>query len=148
MRWMPLTKGILGTIKEGVILFLSECDLDVERKSNCHIRVDIIPYFCLRKAYTARKPFEMTAGSWGVVWPTIIWWLNLWFHHKDYYSKVAEMIYNSITDVSFIVFALKFGVKWSKLGEKHHKKSTMRALLLFIMFVWKVENVEQKILCR
>ncbi len=30
-RWMPLTKGRLGTIKEGVILFLSECDLDVER---------------------------------------------------------------------------------------------------------------------
>ncbi len=28
---MPLTKGRLGTIKEGVILFLSECDLDVER---------------------------------------------------------------------------------------------------------------------
>ncbi len=30
-RWMPLTKGRLGTIKEGVILFLSECELDVER---------------------------------------------------------------------------------------------------------------------
>ncbi len=28
---MPLTKGRLGTIKEGVILFLSECDLNVER---------------------------------------------------------------------------------------------------------------------
>ncbi len=28
---MPLTKGRLRTIKEGVILFLSECDLDVER---------------------------------------------------------------------------------------------------------------------
>ncbi len=28
---MPLTKGRLGTIKEGVIHFLSECDLDVER---------------------------------------------------------------------------------------------------------------------
>ncbi len=26
-----MTKGRLGTIKEGVILFLSECDLDVER---------------------------------------------------------------------------------------------------------------------
>ncbi len=31
MRWMLLTKGRLGTIKEGVILFLSECDLDVEK---------------------------------------------------------------------------------------------------------------------
>ncbi len=29
--WMPLTKGILGTIKEGVILFLCECDLDIEK---------------------------------------------------------------------------------------------------------------------
>ncbi len=28
---MPLTKGRLGTIKEGVILFLSECDFDIER---------------------------------------------------------------------------------------------------------------------
>ncbi len=28
---MPLTKGRLGTIKEGVIRFLSECDLDIER---------------------------------------------------------------------------------------------------------------------
>ncbi len=28
---MPLTKGRLGTIKEGVILFLSDCDLDVGR---------------------------------------------------------------------------------------------------------------------
>ncbi len=28
---MTLTKGRLGTIKEGVILFLSECDLDGER---------------------------------------------------------------------------------------------------------------------
>ncbi len=28
---MPLTKGRFGTIKEGVILFLSECDLDGER---------------------------------------------------------------------------------------------------------------------
>ncbi len=31
MRWMPLTKVRLGTIKEGVIHFLSECDIDVER---------------------------------------------------------------------------------------------------------------------
>ncbi len=30
-RWMTLSKGRLGTINEGVILFLSECDLDVER---------------------------------------------------------------------------------------------------------------------
>ncbi len=28
---MPLTKGRLGTIKEVVILFFSECDLNVER---------------------------------------------------------------------------------------------------------------------
>ncbi len=28
---MPLTKGRLGTIKEGVILFMSECDINVER---------------------------------------------------------------------------------------------------------------------
>ncbi len=28
---MPPTKGKLSTIKEGVILFLSECDLNVER---------------------------------------------------------------------------------------------------------------------
>ncbi len=27
---MPLTKGRLGTTKEGVILIFSECDLDVE----------------------------------------------------------------------------------------------------------------------
>ncbi len=30
-RWVPLTKGSLSTIEEGVIFFLSECDLDVER---------------------------------------------------------------------------------------------------------------------
>ncbi len=28
---MPLTKGRLGTIKERVILFFSECDLNIER---------------------------------------------------------------------------------------------------------------------
>ncbi len=28
---MPVTKGRLGTIKEGIIRFLSECDLDLER---------------------------------------------------------------------------------------------------------------------
>ncbi len=28
---MQLTKGRLDTIKEGVILFVSECDLDIER---------------------------------------------------------------------------------------------------------------------
>ncbi len=65
----------------------------------------------------------MTADIWGVIWPTNILWLKLWFHHKDYYPKVAEMIYNSITDVSCILFVLKLGVKWSKCGEKHRQNA-------------------------